>query len=342
MVAILAGVGGWFFLLAPKEEESDIATAMQPDNTMASAPTQEAELSDDKGYREIQYLNDFSGEKWDEGTVMYDGKLYKYNENLQNYLFMGIDNDDIVKPAPDGISGGQSDAMFLLVLDEDKRDAKVVAINRNTMVPVDVYNENGDFLLQMELQICLQHGYGDGMKLSCIRATEAVDRLFRGVPITGYMSLNVGGIPAVNDAVGGVEITPIETVKRGDVIVKKGEPVTLSGEQAYAYLRTRDTDKFGSADDRLERQKQYIPAFINKLLAEPSLANKVYEAGKDYIVASIDLPKLIKSSQDMTFTDDQIYTIEGNTEEKDNFEQYHIDEDAMIRLILDVFYDEVQ
>ncbi len=132
--------------------------------------------------------------------------------------------------------------MFLLVIDESKRDVKIIAINRNTMVPVDVYDEEGNFLVQMDLQICLQHGYGDGMKLSCIRAVEAVDRLFRNVPISGYMSLNMGGLAAVNDAIGGVEITPIENVKRGDVVIQKDVPVTLNGEQAYAYIRTRDVD----------------------------------------------------------------------------------------------------
>ena len=298
------------------------------------------DASEESAYMNIETLDDFGKEKWNEGPVMYEGKVYKFNNDLQNYLILGIDNDNIVAPAEDGISGGQSDGMFLLSLDNAKRKISVIAINRNTMVPVDVYDREGNFLLQMNLQICLQHGYGDGMKLSCMRSVEAVDRLFHGIPISGYMSLNMGGLPAVNDAVGGVAITPIESVERGDVVINAGEPVVLNGEQAYAYLRTRDTDKFASADDRLKRQEQYIKSFIRKLMADPGLANKVYESGKDYLVASIDLPRLIENSKDMTFDDSDFYTIDGETVLKDDFECYNIDESALIRLILNVFYEE--
>ncbi len=243
--------------------------------------------------------------------------------------------------APDGISGGQSDAMFLIVVDSRKRDVKIVLINRNTMVPVDVYNREGNFLLQKDLQICLQHGYGDGMKLSCMRSVEAVNRLFHDVPISGYMSLNMGGLPAINDAIGGVEIIPLETVIRDDVVIPQDTPTNLTGEQAYAYIRTRDTDKFGSANDRLNRQKQYIIALVEKLMANPSLGTKLYEAGKDYMVASMDIPKLISSTKGMTFTEDDIYEIKGETELKDDYEQYIIDDEALIDLIIEVFYEEV-
>ncbi len=294
------------------------------------------------GYRDIEKLDDFGEEKWNEGVIRYKGRSYKYNENLQNYLFMGIDNDDIARQAADGISGGQADALFLLVIDENRRDVKIVSINRNSMVPVDVYDREGNFLVQMDLQICLQHGYGDGLKLSCMRSVEAVNRLFRDVPVSGYMSLNMGGLAAVNDAIGGVEITPIQSVVRGDVVITKDVPVNLNGEQAYAYIRTRDVDKFASANDRLARQQQYILAFVQKVLAEPTLGNKLYEAGKDYIVASIDIPKLINSAKGMTFDENSMYTLEGETVVKDDFEQFNIDEEAMIKLILDVFYEEVQ
>ena len=324
------------------ENEPEARETVQSADALTEAPKETQEIaSSEPEYRDIVTLDDFGKEKWNEGLIRYDGKTYKYNDNLQNYLFMGIDNDNIAQPAEDGISGGQSDAMFLLVLDEAKRDVKIIAINRNTMVPVDVYDREGNFLVQMDLQICLQHGYGDGMKLSCMRAVEAVDRLFRDIPISGYLSLNMGGLPAVNDAIGGVEITPIESVKRGDVVIKKGETVNLTGEQAYAYLRTRDVDKFASANDRLDRQEQYILAFIRKCLDNPGLGNKIYESGKDYLVASIDLPKLINSAKDMTFSDDSLYTLEGETEFKDEFEQFHVNEEAMIKLILKVFYEEV-
>lgn len=324
---------------------SATVTEVMSENASSGTPVAPAKSEETKPQtgrgREIRTLADFSDEKWDEGPVSYGGKLYQYKSGLQNYLFLGIDNDEKVAPAEDGISGGQSDAMFLLVTDRTRREISIIAINRNTIVPIDVYDTEGNYIVQMDLQICLQHGYGDGMKLSCTRSVEAVNRLFKGIPISGYLSLNMGGLAAVNDAMGGVEITPVESIKRGDIVITKGKPVTLNGEEAYAYLRTRDVDAFGSANDRLKRQEQYIAAVIKKLLSEPSKADRIYEAGEDYIVASIDLPKLVRDAKEMTFTDDRLYTLPGETEFKDDFERYNVDEDGMIRLILDVFYEEL-
>lgn len=292
-------------------------------------------------YREIHSLDDFGDEKWNEGNLMYKGEIYSYDPELQTYLFMGIDNDHMVGPAVDGYSGGQSDGMFLMVVDKTGQKVDIVAINRNTVVPVDVYDEDGSFLARKDYQICIQHGYGDGMKLSCMRSVEAVQRLFRNIPIAGYLSLNMGGLPAVNDAVGGVEITPIQSIDWRDAGIKEGETVNLNGKQAYSYVRYRDVNEFASADGRLDRQKQYMAAFAEKILAEPSLAKKVINAGSDYIVASIDLSRIADSARDLDFDPDDIYTIPGETKLAGEHEAYYPDEEGLIELILDVFYKKV-
>ena len=325
---------------------NDDTDAEESSNSGASAeviPHQEDETGDAAPpgeYRELTSLDDFGDEKWNEGVLMYDGRLYRYNEGLQTYLFMGIDNDGPVALAKDFLKGGQSDAMFLLVIDNKAGQADVVAINRNTMVPVDVFDRSANYTGRYILPICLQHGYGDGMKLSCMMSVEAIGRLFRGIPIAGYLALNVGGRPEINDAIGGVEITPIESVERGDVSIKEGETLTLDGDQAYAYLRQRDVDRFGSANDRLERQKQYIGAFAEKIMNDPSLAKKLVNAGSDYIVSSIDLSRIAESADDLTINK-EIYTLDGKTVEEEGFESFYADEDGLIKLILDVFYEEV-
>ena len=328
-------------LLVEIRAETDKAGGTEKSGEMSTEENSDDRASGDgeRKFREIRSRADFAPEKWNEGRILYDGNYYRYRYDVKSYLFMGIDNDGKAEPASDGISGGQSDAMFLLVLDKENRDMKLISINRNTIVPVDVYDEEGNHLLQMDLQICLQHGYGDGMKLSCMRTVDAVNRLFGNISVDGYMALNIGGMAAVNDAVGGVELTPIESVKRGDVVIQKGEPVKLSGEQAYVYLRTRDVDEFGSANMRLKRQEQYIGAFAKKILNNPGLAGKVYDAGADYIVASIDLPKLVNDARELYFDEDGIVDIPGESELKDDFERYNIDEDGFIRLIIDTFYE---
>ncbi len=281
-------------------------------------------------------------EKWKEGIISYNGADYRYRSRLKNYLIMGIDNDGIAEEAADGLSGGQSDAMFLVSLDTAGKSVKVIAINRNTMVPVDIYDENGEYLGRMDLQICLQHGYGDGMKLSCTRSVEAVERLFDNVPISGYIALNMGGIENLNDAIGGVTLTPEQDVVYDGLRINKGEEITLNGKQAYAFLRARDIDQFGSADMRLERHMQYITAFLKKLMNDTGKAAAVYEAVSDYMVTSVDLVKLINSTKDMSFSDEDMITVDGQTVLNGEYEEFHTDPQALKDVIMTVFYEEVK
>ena len=283
-----------------------------------------------------------SSEKWQEGTVIYDGRAYSYKDSVKNYLFMGIDNEDIAREAEDGLSGGQSDAMFLLSIDSQNEKISVIAINRNTMVPIDVYDEDGNFLGQMPLQICLQHGYGDGLKLSCSRSVEAVRRLLDNIPISGYVSLNMGGIPAMNDAIGGIELTPIQDVSFKGITIKRGVPINLNGRQAYAYLRARDIDEFGSSDKRLKRQIQYITAYLEKLMRDTSKASTIYTEVSDYLVTSLDLVKLINSTKNMSFSEKDMISIPGATVLNGEYEEYYVNEESLREIIMDVFYEPVE
>lgn len=283
----------------------------------------------------------FKDEKWKEGRVYYKGKSYTYNTGLRTYLIMGIDNDKPVEKAADSLSGGQSDGMFLLVADQEAKTLRVIAINRNTVTGVDVYDAEGNYQGRMDLVICLQHGYGDGEKLSCTRAVKAVQRLMYNIPISGYFSLNMGGIGALNDAIGGITLTPIEDIDWRAAHLKTGEEHTLNGDEAYAYLRWRNIDEFASSDKRLERQKQYINLFIKKLMSDSSKATAIYNAASDYVVASVDLAQLVSELDDLEYDESEFYTIPGKTEQVGKFEEYHVDEDGLMELLLNVFYKEV-
>ena len=118
-------------------------------------------------------------EGWQDGWIRYNGQIYAYNEDIMTFLVMGVDNDDVVKKAKDGLSGGQADAMFLAVMNPHDKSVSIIAVNRNAMALVDVYDEDGVYMGQYTKQITLQHGYGDGMELSCERSVAAVSRLLQ-------------------------------------------------------------------------------------------------------------------------------------------------------------------
>lgn len=286
-------------------------------------------------------------EKWQEGIVGYNGKDYIYNPNIKVYLIMGIDKEGKVEKAPDQNSGGQSDSMFLLVADSKEKTMSVVSINRNTITRVESYYKDGISSGYINAQICVQHGFGDGMHLSCSRAVDAVSHLFYNLPIAGYMSIRLDAIPIMNDAVGGVEVTVLNDVSYPSkgVELKKGEKVTLNADQAYAYLRGRDQDEFDSATLRLRRQEQYMTAFSSKLksiaTSDLDAAINIYNSISDYTVSSIDFAALAAELKEYSFSSERMYSVPGETKMGEEFEEYHVDEKAFYDMIINVFYTEV-
>ena len=286
-------------------------------------------------------------EKWQEGDVSYNGKTYRYNTSIKTYLFMGIDKDGVVTTAEDGISGGQSDVLFLFVENDKTKELSIIAIHRNTMARLDIYDEAGNYVGQAKGQICLQHAYGDGKRQSCQRSVEAISYLFYNLPIDGYFALNMGGVPALNDAVGGVEVEVLHDLKSEtkNVSLTAGETVLLSDDEAYVYLRSRDVDEFDSATRRLERQQQYLSALASKVEAVAAQGEsqllKIYDAVEDYSVSNIDFAELAEDVAGYEQGSIKMYSLPGETQMGEKFEEYHLDKDAFYDLVIEVFYEEV-
>lgn len=304
------------------------------------------ETSEQAGDTNTQNVNSGNMEKWQEGVIKYDGKYYVYNNQIKTYLIMGIDveNDASMEEG----TGGQSDAMFLLVTNEKNKTLSVISINRNSMTDVDVYGDGGAILRTVEAQICTQHAFGDGKHLSCGRAVDAVSRLFYNIPITGYLSLQMGAMPILNDAIGGVELEVLHDLTNTSkgVELKAGESVRLSGEEAYVYLRSRDINEFDSATNRLRRQEQYIKAFVQQAKAytagNSQKALGIYESVEDYIVTNIDFANFVQELDGYEYDPNRMYTVPGETQMGEKLEEYHVDDDALYHMIIQMFYVEVE
>ena len=280
-----------------------------------------------------------------ENYISYNGQKYQHNDHIRTYLYMGIDKDGPVTEAEDSVSGGQSDAMFLIVVDSEKKTISVLSINRNTMTDVDVYDKDGNFVETRELQICLQHGFGDGMRTSCQRSVDAVSNLLYGEPVSGYIAMNMDAMPMMNDSVGGVTVEVLDdlTSPSRNVSLHKGETVTLNGDEAYVYLRSRDINEFDSATERLNRQMQYIQAFVKQAKSKDAATLvSAYNAITDYIVTNVDVPNLVNKLTTYEFDDSRMYTIPGETQMGEQYEEYHVDEDALYQVMLNIFYKPVE
>lgn len=293
-------------------------------------------------------------EGWEEGWVRYNGEPHAYNQDILTFLVMGIDSPEPVAKAKDGISGGQADALFLVVMDPHDKSVNVVAMNRNIMAAVDVYDRDGKYLGEYEQQIALQHGYGDGMQLSCTRTVNAVSRMFYNIPVHGYVSVNMGTVRELNAAVGGVKLTVLEDVhkktEKGNVVrLNKGDLLTLTDDEAYVYVCKRDHKEFDSASGRVERQKQYLNEFVSlakkKVQEDLSFAVDLYNAIQRYMVTDIEMSEFIYLVTEVLgyeFNADNLYTLQGETVMGEAFEEVYLDEDAFYELVMGLFYEPVK
>ncbi|MBQ2283374.1 MAG: LCP family protein [Agathobacter sp.] len=285
-------------------------------------------------------------EKWQEGVIQYNNKGYQYNNQLKIYLLMGVDTELTVNESINSKEDpGQSDAMFLLVADPQTMQMSVISINRNTMTRIEAFSESGGSVGYYNMQLCLQYAYGDGANLSCARTVEAVSYLFYNLPINGYLSVNMGAIPKINDAVGGVEVEILEDMEGDGITLTKGERVLLDGQQAYLYLRGRDVDQFDSSTDRLRRQEQYISNYLEKMNQAPAMDAQnginVYNSISDYIVTNMDAAQVITELMEYDFDSSRMYTVPGETKMGETFEEFSVDNEEFYKIILDVFYKEV-
>lgn len=291
----------------------------------------------------------------DDEVVIYNDVSYKYNEDILTFLVMGTDSLEKL-PSPESVTdytkGGQADTLFLVVVNPHIEEVKVIAINRNTMAEVDVYDSDNNYIRTDLLQICLQHGYGSGLQDSCERQVSAVSKLFYDLPIHGYLSMNMAAVSILNDSVGGVELEVLENVPWGTDVIAYGEGnvVTLEGMDAYYYLQYRDVEVFDSSTMRLTRQKQYLNALahkmINKTKEDITFPLTVLDAIKDYMVTDVNISKvtyLASSYIGYEFDIDGIYNLRGETIiGGGGFEEYIVDDDALYELIIDIFYEKVE
>lgn len=283
----------------------------------------------------------------DSYDIIYDGKKYAYNKDMITLLVLGIDSTEPVAPAKDGISGGQSDSIFLVLMNPHTMVMDIIAIPRDTITKLWVYDIQGNFVQTGDAQICLQHGYGDGMEISNERALKAVSYLMYDLPIHSVTSINMGAVGMLNDAIGGVTLESLETFDYAGFSYVKGETVRLKGNMAYEYVHYRDTKRHNTASERLARQKQYITLFIEQAMAavkkDLGTVTDVYNIILDYLVTDLSLNEIVYlASEAISYDFGEFITLQGTLDTSRKYERYYLDEYALQKLIVEKFYEEVK
>ena len=284
----------------------------------------------------------------DSNTVTWQGKTYKYNQNLSNYLLLGVDKRTPAETRVGKADAGQADALFLLSLNRKTKEMTLISIPRDTMTDVESFDLEGKSLGKSKDHISLSYGYGDGGAESCKLTQEAVSNLFYGLPIQGYLAMNLDGIPELTKSLGGLTVTvPNNSLEYKYPEFAEGAEVTLTEENTEVFLRSRDVDESQSAIYRMERQKAFLDAFSKKAKEcyeqNAKFAADLFVAIKPYTVTNISEDRLMKLFQTADEGDGYTeWTVPGEGTQGLSYDEYHVDDDALYAKIMETFYQEIK
>jgi len=282
----------------------------------------------------------------DQETVEINGTTYQKKDDLTVILAMGVDHETQDEYAYR--QAGQADFLRLIVLDAKNKTVQQLQIDRDTITPVKVIGLMGDWYDPVDMQICLGYGFGDGRQSSCEVTVDAVENLLGGQKIDQYLSMGLDGISVLNDLAGGVTVTLEDDFSAIDPSMTKGSTLTLWGDQAEIYVRTRRSIGVGTNEARMKRQEQYIQQLSSqmdaKMQADKNFIVTAYDALEPYLYTDIAKGQMVNeawAAKDY----ERLETIkpEGTHEVGDDgFMRFNVDAASLQQAVLQLFYEKVE
>ena len=276
----------------------------------------------------------------------YNGTAYAKREDLETVLLLGVDKFE--GETPEGyVNNQQADFLLLLVMDKQNETCTPIQLNRDTMTQIQILGVTGEPAGTFTGQLALAHTYGSGEEDSCENTVLAVSNLLYGMEIDHYVSLTMDGVALLNDLVGGVTVEVLDDFSGIDDSLVQGEAVTLKGQQALTYVRSRGGLEDSSNLHRMERQRQYLAALQQQLKAavqqEDGFTLDALLQLNEYMVSDCTVNQLSELGDSLaTYQVSDILTTQGEAQPGEEFMEFTVDEAALQQLVMDVFYEPVE
>ena len=275
-------------------------------------------------------------------TIHRDGTAYFPRQDITTVLVMGIDQQGPVEDSGSYQNPGAADVNMLLIFDEASQLCHVLHINRDTMLDMPVLGLGGRQAGTWFGQLAMSHTYGSGLQDSCENTRQAVSDLLYGLYIDYYIAMNMDAIAIANDAVGGVTVNVTEDFSRVDPTITMGT-VTLTGQQAINFVRTRKDVGDQLNLTRITRQQEYIDGFAEKFRARQKADSEfvaaLYEEMSPYIVTDCSVNAVSGMMRHYgDYAIGQVRTLPGENVLGEEYYEFYVDEQALDGLILDLLY----
>lgn len=216
-----------------------------------------------------------------------------------NILIMGSDSREGSNGSYGNVDGARSDTTLLVHIYEGRKAATVVSIPRDSFVEIagckmlnggtsDPYKTKFNAAFAIGGPIC---------------TVKTVEKL-TNVRINNFMVVDFEAFKKVVDAIGGVEVCltspaydPIISGQGGSGLDLPAGYSTISGEQALAFVRARESLGDGSDLSRIERQQEFIASMVrgmtNKgLLTNPGMIYQVLNAVTSSITTNAEFASI--------------------------------------------------
>ena len=275
-------------------------------------------------------------------TITRDGVSYYPRQDITVVMVLGIDQNGPVQASEGYINPGAADMAALLIFDDADKSCTILQLNRDTMLEMPVLGVGGKNAGTYYGQLALSHTYGSGMADSCENTRRTISNFLYGIRIDYYLAMNMDAISILNDAVGGVTVNVTDDFSHVDPTITKGQ-MTLRGEQAIRFVRTRRDVGDQLNISRIDRQKEYIGSFLKKFRSryhsDLEFAATTYDQVLPYIVTDCSL-NTITSLMDRygDYEIREVVSPAGENVMGEEYYEFYADEDALDELILRLFY----
>ena len=348
VLLVLAAAAAWGFLRYTNKLRTGMfndrsSTAMQQIREQREAgatPAPEAETPDDPN-------QPLPRADW----IDTDGTAYRFRDDVQTILVMGIDNmTDPSLWAPGIVSnGGNADVLALVVLESDANRLSILYIPRDTMTEMLQLDADGNYLDTVFNNISASHSYGDGGALSCELTADAVSNLLYGAPINRYVAMDFESMSAINQALGGLEVTFPDDYTKLNYAFQKGATLRLTDEQLNKLIRFRDHSEVDGAYQRgLRDLKLVLNAMFRQLKSlvkqDPGAALSIYRQLEPYMTTNLSMDEISYLAQQVTkvsFDENTVIHMPGVVTAGEKYAEFYPDEAWLHDFVIENFYEKI-
>lgn len=274
-------------------------------------------------------------------TITRNGVDYFPRQDLTTLLVIGVDKFGAFESSGYFRNDSSADVVALIAFDEKNEECFALYLNRDTMLEMPALGIDGRRAGSFYGQLALSYSYGDGLEESAELTREAVSDFLYGINIDYYAVMTMDAVTILNDAVGGVKVNVVDDFSAIDPTITMGE-ITLKGDQAINYVRTRQGLGDQLNTSRIERQKEYIKGFVeafrSKREEDSSFILSAYSEMTPYILS--DCPINTISMLMDKFADYELKEISSPEGELvlSDFYEFYPDEEKLDELIIKLFY----